>query len=66
MASRYSASAVISYFTGDDTNCLGESICDGSDDDLGMEEWESDETESNYEPLDGSDQGNVYTTQNIY
>ena len=40
MAARFTASSVISYFAGDDAACLGEVVCDGSDDDLGMEDLE--------------------------
>ena len=38
MASRrYSAASVVSFFEGDE-NCLSEVFCEGSDDDLRMEE----------------------------
>ena len=42
-ARRYSSSAVISFFCGDDEEGLGETICPGSDDDLGMESESDDD-----------------------
>ena len=53
MAERLSAQAVISYFSGED----GEIVFDGSDDELGMEDEEFDNSEPDYEPLE-TDEGN--------
>ena len=49
---RYSSNAVASYFTGDDVEGLGEMIFSGSDDDLGMEDEEEDDSEPDFEPLE--------------
>ena len=54
---RYHANAVISLFAGEDEEGLGEIYFYGSDDDLGMEDEEEDDSDPKFEPLEVS-QGN--------
>ena len=49
---KYSSSAVISYFTGDDDEGLQEIVFSGSDDELGMNDEERDDSEADFEPLE--------------
>ena len=56
MAARISPSAVVRYFSGDDT-ALPEIFFEGSDDELGMEDQELDDSEPPFEPLEVEDQG---------
>ena len=57
MAEQFSSRAVVSFFSGEDTENLGEVICEGSDDELGMEDIEDDSSESDFEPLELSCEG---------
>ena len=68
MAQRFSSNAVISYFGGKDSEGLGEIVFDGSDDDLGMEEEEVDDSEPAFEPLEIADGGKIrpYIHNNRY
>ena len=59
MAQRFSSNAVISYFGGEDSEGLGEIVFDGSDDELGMEEEEVDDSEPAFEPLEIADGGKI-------
>ena len=52
MARHFCSGAVISYFCGDDTEGLGEAIIPDSDDELGMEDEEEDDSEPAFEPLE--------------
>ena len=52
MARHFSSGAVVSYFAGDDTEGLGEVIFPDSDDELGMEDEEDDDSEPAFEPLE--------------
>ena len=45
MAERFSSSAVISFFSGEDVEGLRETCYPGSDDDLGMDDSESEDEE---------------------
>ena len=56
MASRFSSKDVISFFSGEDSG-LSEVVFAGSDDDLGMEDMENDDSEAAFEPLEVTDQG---------
>ena len=49
---KYCANAVISLFAGEDEEGLGEICFHGSDDDLGMEDEEYDDSEPEFEPLE--------------
>ena len=55
MAEKYSSSAVISFFSGEDNENLLEAIFEGSDDELGMEDVEEADSEPDFEPLELSD-----------
>ena len=55
MAHKLSSATVISYFSSEDT--LPEVFFEGSDDELGMEDEESDDSEPDFEPLEITDQG---------
>ena len=59
---RYAANAVISFFAGEDEEGLGEICFCGSDDDLGMEDEEDDDSQPEFEPLEVL-QGNSATRQ---
>ena len=52
MAEQFSSRAVVSFFSGEDTENIGEVICEGSDNELGMEDIEDDSSESDFEPLE--------------
>ena len=52
MARRISSSAVVSFFSGEDVEGLGETIFTGSDDDLGMEDEMEQEEDSLTESLE--------------
>ena len=49
---RYSSRAVVSYFEGEDEEGLGDICFSGSEDDLGMEDKERDDSELDFEPLE--------------
>ena len=51
---RYTSEAVISYFNGDDSEGL---VFDGSDDDLGMEDEEGNDSDPEFQPLEVDDEG---------
>ena len=55
MAARISPSAVECYFSGDDTT-LPEIFFKGSNDELGIEDEELDDSEPHFEPLEVEDQ----------
>ena len=65
MAARISPSAVVRYFSGDDT-ALPEIFFEGSDDELGMEDQELDDSEPPFEPLEVEDQGEFTVMIHIY
>ena len=54
---RYSSSAVVSYFAGEDNEDIEDLCFSGSEDELGMENEEDDTSESEFEPPQG-----VYAT----
>ena len=54
MAERISPSDVIRFFSVDDS-ALPEILFEGSDDELGMEDEESDDSEPEFEPLEIED-----------
>ena len=58
MAERFTSKAVISFFSGDDS-ALPEVFFEGSEDELGMEDEESDDSEPEFEPLEVTDQGKL-------
>ena len=58
MAKRFSSKAVISFFSGDNS-ALSEVFFEGSEDELGMEDEESDNSEPEFEPLEVTDQGKL-------
>ena len=57
MAETFSSEAVLSYFGGDDSESIGEVTFDGSDDELGMEDEEEQDSESDFEPFEPFDGG---------
>ena len=57
MAETFSSEAVVSYFGGDDSEGIGEVTFDGSDDELGMEDKEEQDSESDFEPFEPFDKG---------
>ena len=57
MANKLSSSAVISFFSGEDSDHLAEIVFDGSEDDLGMEDVEDDNSEPDFDPLEVSIEG---------
>ena len=56
MAKRFSSKDVISFFRGEDSG-LTEVVFADSDDDLGMEDMEHDDSEAAFEPLEVTDHG---------
>ena len=52
MASKYSSSAVIRYFAGEDNEEFQDFCVFGSEDELGMEDEEEDNAEPEFEPLE--------------
>ena len=60
MARRLSASAVISYFSGEEGS---EVLFDGSDDELGMEDEEPFDDEPPFEPLEVDELGKASESQ---
>lgn len=50
MAQLMSAEQVVQLFSGEDPNFLSEAMCEGSDDDFGLD-WDSDGHESDSEPM---------------
>ena len=67
MARQYDASAVISFFSGEDCEHIGELVCDGSDDELGMElEDDSDDDVDDNESLELSHDGKLQIIQIKY
>ena len=59
MAGKFSSSAVISYFVGDDSDHLAEVVFEGSEDELGMEDEDDNVSEPEFEPLEVSDEGKL-------
>ena len=57
MAGKFSSSAVISYFGGDDSEHLAEVVFEGSEDELGMEDEDDSVSGPEFEPLEVSDEG---------
>ena len=51
MAQLFSPRAVISFFGGDDSHGLAEVLHEGSEDELGMEDEEDDDSERPFDPL---------------
>ena len=58
MAKRFSSKAVISFFSGDNST-FPEVFFERSEDELGMEDEESDNSEPEFEPLEVTDQGKL-------
>ena len=56
----YSSEAVISFFSGEDGERLTEVLFDGSDDDLAMEDEDTNDSEPDFEPFEVLDEGNKY------
>ena len=54
MAKKLTANAVIKYFSGEEGS---EVFCEGSDDDLGMSDEESDYDEPDFQPFEIDDDG---------
>ena len=54
MARRFSSSAVIRFFNGD-ASAISEVVCDGSDNELGMEDEEPFDNEPPFEPFEVTD-----------
>ena len=52
MARLFSSREVINFFSGEDDEGLSEVIFPGSDDELGMEDEEDDDSEPEFEPLE--------------
>ena len=59
MAEIFSSEAVVSYFSGEDSEGIGEVMFDGSGDELGMEDEETHDSEPEYEPFEPFD-GGIY------
>ena len=57
MARRFCTSAVASFFAGEDSEGLTEIIFEGSDDELGMDDELTDDSEPEFEPLEMTDEG---------
>ena len=56
MANTFSSKDVISFFSGEDSG-LSEVVFADSDDELGMEDMEHDDSEAAFEPLEVTDHG---------
>ena len=57
MASKFTTESVLSFFDGEHRDGLPEVLFDGSDDELGMEDEEENDSEPDFELLDMIDEG---------
>ena len=58
---KYSSSAVISFFAGEDNGEMQHLYFSGSDDELGMEDAEECNSEPEFEPLEVPEGNYIYT-----